>query len=486
MKTFDRIGAMLGPLLLAVLVLACGCNCPREAPATSGAALAAPLLTYVGPEEKPGPTAWQPVPNAGQSVLEPYLSQAFYQYDKEPYGLPVTTKPYGNFVDRIQYEKSEYKGETVRIGFIGCLSGPAQDYSGNMLKGATLAMEELNAQGGYQGMPFELITRDDKAVMGVDGHMMVELIFDEEVLGILGSMSSDTTHVGIRVALKSEVVQMTSISTDPTISQIIIPWAFRILADDWSQGRAMAKLIYKDLGLTRVAIIERNNRYGRMGSMEIARVAQRLGHPVTVKLKIDLAADAKPEDYIPQLRIVKDYDPEAIVIWGMYKEASLVTRQARAMGIDAVIFGADGLVSQTYIDITGQDSEGVVVTFPYNHYRDSGVNKDFIANYTKKYGKAPDSFSAHGYDAMLAMGRAVLNSGNKNGKEKGLNRALVRDELARVKDLEGATGLISFDHTGNDMRIVEFAVIEEGQFKFLDQARIDALRIQTHARAHGL
>jgi branched-chain amino acid transport system substrate-binding protein len=463
-------------LSLRVLVLASMAACGEEGGDGDVAAEDSPSpIAYVGPLQPSATTAWKTIPNPGQSVLAPHLTQAYHQYCQDPYGLP-TAKPYGNFVDPIQAEKPEPLGPAARIGFIGCLSGPAASYSGNMLAGAQLAMEELNRAGGYFGRPFELVTRDDKAVMGLDGHAMVELIFDENVVGILGSMSSDTTHVGIRVALKAEVPQMTSISTDPTISQVIVPWAFRILADDWSQGRAMAKLVFQDLGLTKVAIIERNNRYGRMGSLEIARVAQRMGHPVAIKLKVDLV-----EDYSPQLRIVKDYHPEALVIWGMYTEASRITKQARAMGIDAVIFGADGLVSQKYIELTGKDAEQVIVTFPYNFYRDTEVNRAFIKNYTAKYGSEPDSFSAHGYDAMLAMGTAILEAGERHGKDKGLNRAFVRDELARLEGLEGATGRIGFDHTGNDMRVVEFAVIEDGKFQSLDGNRKAKLREQLHA-----
>jgi branched-chain amino acid transport system substrate-binding protein len=455
-------GATMGLLLFAL-----GCDGQADAPAP--AAQDAPLV-YLGPQQPRPESEWAYKFNEGQNVLPPELTQPFYDYDKEPYGYPLK-KPYGDFVDPMAYEAAPYVGETVRIGFIGCLSGPVQKYSGEMLAGAQLALEEFNAAGGYFGMPFEIITRDDQARMGLDGHAMVELIYDEEVLANLGSMSSDTTHVGVRLALKAEIAQMTSISTDPTITQVVIPWAFRVLADDWSQGRAMAKLIFEDLGLERVAILERNNRYGRMGSKEIANVAQRLGHPVEVKLKYDPA-----EDFSGHLNIVKEYDPDALVIWGMYANASRITQQARAMGIDALIFGADGLVSDEYIRLTGPAAEGVIVTFPFNDTRQTATTQDFIRNYTERYGHRPDSFAAHGYDAMLSVGRAVLSAGERHGELEGLNRARIRDEIARTKDLPGATGAINFDHTGNDMRVVEFAVIENGRFRYLDQAKLETLR----------
>jgi len=433
-----------------------------------------PPLVPMGPPGEPEPSRWEYEHNPGQNVLPPELSQPFHDYQIEPYAWPHK-KPYGDYVDQAAYDAPPYEGETVRVGFIGCLSGPVNKYSGEMLKGAQLAMEQFNAEGGYFGRPFEIITRDDQAKMGLDGHVMVELIFDEEVLAILGSMSSDTTHVGLRVSLKSEIAQMTSISTDPSITQVVSPWMFRILADDWSQGRAMAKLVFHDLGLERVAIMERNNRYGRMGSTEIAKVAQRLGHPVQVKLKYDPA-----DDFTDQLRIVKAYEPQALVIWGMYANAAKITQQARALGIDALILGADGLVSDQYIVQAGQHAEGAVVTFPYNDTRQTEATQGFIRDYTERYGHAPDSFAAHGYDAMLAVGTAILNAGEEHGEEAGLNRARIRDQIALTGDLQGATGDIDFDHTGNDMRVVEFAIIEDGRFRYLDEERLAALRTELH------
>ena len=183
------------------------------------------------------------------SVLEPKYVQPYYNFAR-PSSIPLD-RSFSDFVDPIGRSDISFENDDeVRIGFLGCLSGPAKAYSGEMLNGAMMAVEEINAAGGYHGKPVRLIQRDDQALMGENANQMVKLCYEDRVLGVLGSMSSDTTHVALRVALKAEVPEITSISTDPTITQIVVPWVFRCLADDWSQSRALAKYVFEERRIT--------------------------------------------------------------------------------------------------------------------------------------------------------------------------------------------------------------------------------------------
>lgn len=385
-----------------------------------------------------------------QTVLGPEYTQP-YVFFARPHSVPLS-KDYSDFVDPVGRDDTSFENEPeVRIGFLGCLSGPAKSYSEEMLRGARLAQEEINASGGYRGKPLVLKVRDDKAVMGRTANETVGLIYEDRVLAFLGSMSSDTTHVAQRLALKGECAQLTSISTDPTITQVFIPWIFRCLADDWSQSRALAKLIFRDRGFRKVALLERNNRYGRMGSAELKRVAKRMKRPITLSMRYGPTAD-----FVDYARRIRDYGADAVVIWGLYADASQIVRALKAEGLEIPVFGADGLVSQAFIDMAGEAAEGVLVTYPYDYYRDDPLTQEFNARFRERYGHEPDSFAAHGYDAMHLLWKAVQRGG--------LNRTRIRDALAETRDFHGVTGMISFDLRGNDMRGVDFAVVHDGKF----------------------
>jgi branched-chain amino acid transport system substrate-binding protein len=94
----------------------------------------------------------------------------------------------------------------VRIGFLG----PVQDHRDQalgrmMLNGATMAIEDVNAAGGYGGKPFKLMVHNDSAIWGASSNEIVKMIYDEKVWGMLGSIDPNTTHIALRVSLKSEL-----------------------------------------------------------------------------------------------------------------------------------------------------------------------------------------------------------------------------------------------------------------------------------------
>ena len=138
----------------------------------------------------------------------------------------------------------------VRIGFFGPIEhNPEQVFGLRMLHGAQLAIEEANARGGYGGKPFQLMLHNDydnwqaKAVYGDDrptdptiwgsaSNEVVKMVYDDQDWAIFGSISSESTHIALRVALKAEIPIVNSASTDPTIPETYIPWYFTDLQDD--------------------------------------------------------------------------------------------------------------------------------------------------------------------------------------------------------------------------------------------------------------
>ena len=150
----------------------------------------------------------------------------------------------------------------VRIGFFGPIEhSPEQVFGLRMLHGAQLAVEEANARGGYGGKPFKLMLHNDydnwqaKAVYGDDratdptiwgsaSNEVVKMVYDDQDWAMFGSISSESTHIALRVALKAEIPIVNSASTDPTIPETYIPWYFTDVQDDRVQGLTLARHIY--------------------------------------------------------------------------------------------------------------------------------------------------------------------------------------------------------------------------------------------------
>lgn len=380
-------------------------------------------------------------------------------------GLPEYAVPYKDYrkPDRVFFAKpNEYRGPgrddrdfeddaEVRLGLLAPLDGPAKAYGIEMQRGALLAVKQANAKGGVNGKPVRLVSRDDKGLQGEAANGAVQLIEEDRVLAILGTVHSANSHVLFRVALKTEVPCITSVSTDPTLTQHSIPWGFRCLVDDQPQGRALARYLFETRKYTKICTMWFNNKYGRMGIQEIRNIAKRLQHPVLYDLPFNVG-----DDFTAQLTKVKESGAEALVLWGLYKEIAAIVKQARAMGITAELVGGDGFVSQAFLDYAGEAAEGLVATFPYDIEWADPVNRTFVADFTKEYGHEPDSFGAHGFDAMRLLIAAV--------EKGGMNRARIRDALALTTDFPGVTGRITLDNVGNDTRVPPLARVVKGRF----------------------
>ena len=221
-----------------------------------------------------------------------------------PYAnTPEDMRPFGKFTEPYYefYQKpEEYNGaardvptlkpqdvDEVRIGFLGPIENhPDQALGRMMLNGALLAIEEANARGGYGGKPFRLMVHNDAALWGASSNEIVKMVYDEKVWAMLGSISGDSTHIALRVFLKSEVPIVNSAATDPTIPETIIPWYLTTIQDDRVQSYTLARRIYTDLGLKRVALLRVNDRYGRFGVLKFRDAARRLGHPVVDRAEV--------------------------------------------------------------------------------------------------------------------------------------------------------------------------------------------------------
>ena len=274
--------------------------------------------------------------------------------ENRPYAnTPEDLRPYGKFTvpyDEFYQKQVEYNGaardavtlkprdvDEVRIGFLGPIENhPDEPLGRMMLNGALLAIEEANARGGYGGTPFKLMVHNDQALWGASSNEIVKMAYDEKVWAMLGSLGADSTHIGLRVSLKAELPIVNSASTDPTIPETIIPWYLATLQDDRVQSYTLARRIYTDLGLTRVALLRVNDRYGRFGVLKFKDAARRLGHPVTIEQKYVPGST----DFKRSLGIIADSNAEAIVIWGDQAPAAAILKQMRELGMKQRVFGS--------------------------------------------------------------------------------------------------------------------------------------------------
>jgi len=374
--------------------------------------------------------------------------------------------------------------DTVKLGFIGPIMSTVSVATGGasheepmgiqMLRGVRLAIEEANSRGGYlkRDIPFELVISNDNGLWGSSGNEIVKLAYRDGVWGILGTIDGANSHIAIRVALKAEVVMINSGDTDPTFIETNIPWVARVIGDDRQMGYLLADYLYRKLGYERIGIIRSNNRYGRFGVRELRDSSRRLGYPIAMEINYLLGGD----DFSLQLERLIEADVDAIVHWGDAEDGARVLNQMRAKGMTHPFFASDRCLSQAFVEIAGDNAEGVVCTSPWNPQREDARLATFYATFRERFGVDAGTYAAHGYDGMNMLIHSIQLAG--------LNRAKIRDVLAhRSVPWPGVTGDIPLSAALDDDGEVFLAKFENGEWRYYSR---EDLAIPSGMEADGV
>lgn len=355
-------------------------------------------------------------------------------------------------------------GEEPRwaIGILGALTGPKAIYGKPHLQGASLAAAEVNAAGGIAGTPLEIIAVDDGGEMGRVGDLMTRLIYDQNVVAVVGSVDSGCTHVAAMLAVKAHVPHLTCVATDPSLTRAGSPWTFRTLADDDRQAAALVEWLWGQ-GLKRISLLAGESRYGRMGARIFARRFREKGGEVTGPVFMT-ATEASASNAV---RDAGTDRAQAAVLWMLAPEGRLAATALRRSGFAGTVAGGDGLASPAFYRSGDRTVDGVVVTCPYAAAAEIPENTAFRRAYEAAYGEPADSFAAHAYDTVKLIASAASAVDAAGRRNPPAMRETLRNILSRISVFRGATGVMGFDASGNDVRQVRLAVCRNGALELM-------------------
>jgi branched-chain amino acid transport system substrate-binding protein len=414
------------------------------------------------------------IPNLG---LKKDSNYAATSVEVEPFRGVVPFKEH--FLEQLEYTgpgraipEPEHVA-TVKIGFIGPIMSTVSVATGGksheeqlgikMLQGARLAIEQANARGGYlkRKIPFELAISNDNGLWGASGNEIIKMAYRDGVWAILGTIDGANTHIAIRVALKAELVMLTTGDTDPTYIETNIPWVGRAIGDDRQQGYLLVDYLYRKMKYQRVGIIRASNRYGRFGVREINDGSRRLGFPIAMEMAYKVGST----DFSMELGRLKEAKVDALVHWGDAQEGALVLNQMRKMGMDQPFFCSDRCVQDEFIRLAGENAEGVICAYPWNPDRQDPKLEAFRRDFSTRYGENPETYAAHAYDGMNMLIWAI--------QAAGLNRAKIRDVIAYLpKPWPGVTGDIPLSACLDDVGDVFLAKREGGKWKYYSREEL--------------
>ena len=350
--------------------------------------------------------------------------------------------------------------ETIKIGGVGCLTGGAATFGISVKNGCNLAFDTVNAEGGVDigGKKYlvNFIMEDDQGSPEVAANAFRKLIDQDEVLAIIGAVTSKCTLAGVPIAQDAGIPV---ISPSSTALQVTLTgdYIFRTCFTDPFQGAVVASFSYNDLKAKTAAVIFDNaNEYTKGLAEAFKENFEKLGGKVVAYESF--TDEDKTSDFSAQLTNIKAANPEVLFLAAYYSAAALEAKQARALGITATFVGADGWDSPELVKLGGEAIEGGYFCNHFSPEDPRPVVQNFVKKYTEAHGQTPDAFATLGYDTALILVDSLKRAGTMEG-------AAIRDAIAST-NLECVSGKITFDENRNPVKSAAIIKVENGKFVF--------------------
>jgi branched-chain amino acid transport system substrate-binding protein len=340
----------------------------------------------------------------------------------------------------------------VKVGINYELSGEVATYGQSCKDGIIMAFDEINEAGGVNGMKLVAVIQDNKSDPAEATSLATKLITQGNVVACLGPATSGNFMATIPVAMQNGVpVISASATADEGVTTDaagnVNEYVFRLCFNDSFQGVTMASFALGNLNAKNAVIIQdKSSDYAEGLARNFTDTFEAGGGSIVAHE----GYVSKDRDFKSILTSIKGKNFDVIFLPGYYQEAGLVIKQARELGIDAPILGADGFDSPVLLELAGEDAlNDVYFSNHYSSLDEDPMVKNFIEDFGAIYNAEPNAFHALGYD----LGRFIADA---IGRAETVDGEGVKNALASTKGFVGGTG--SFD-MGPDHNPIKAAVV---------------------------
>ena len=326
----------------------------------------------------------------------------------------------------------------VKLGHVAPMTGPQAHLGKDNEYGARLAVEELNAQGldiGGATAKFELLAEDD-AADPKQGAIVAQKLVDAKVQGVVGHLNSGTTIPASKLYSDAGIPQISGSATNPKYTQQGFATAFRVMANDVQQGKALGEFAAKQ-GFKTVAIVDDRTAYGQGLADEFRKAAEAAG----IKVVATEYTNDKATDFKAILTKIKSKKPDLVFYGGMDAQGGPMAKQMKELGIKARFLGGDGVCTPEFIQLGGEASEGNYCSLPGMPLEKLAKGPEFKDKFTKKFGTEIQLYAPYVYDAVMVMADSMKRANS-------VEPAKFLPEVGKT-NYDGVTALIQFDQFGD-------------------------------------
>ena len=354
------------------------------------------------------------------------------------------------------------KDNTIKIGALFAITGPNSLLGAPEDKTARMIVDDINKNGGINGMKVELIVKDTGSKPENAISFAKQLIEEENVVAIIGPSGSGETMAIKDICQKAQTPLLSCAAADsivnplaryvfktPQNTSMVVEWLFKTM---------------KKKGISKIGVVTSNTGFGKDGKANLEKIAPEYG--ITIVISEEYDKDAT--DLTALMTKVNAAGVQAVVNWSVEPAQSIVPKNMKQLDMKVPLYLSHGFGNIGYVQAAGEAAEGIV--FPCgrlliaNELPNTNPQKKLLikysSDYKKLYKEEPSTFGGHAYDALLILKTAIENA-------KSTDKDKIVDAIEKIKNLSGTAGIFNFsetDHNGLTMDALEMLTVKNGKF----------------------
>lgn len=367
--------------------------------------------------------------------------------------------------------------DTIKIGHIGVSSGFLKSVGEPSNVAIDIAVEEINAAGGINGKPIELIRYDTGSDPKQAAVAARTLARDDEVIAIAGPFSSGEASVALNDADRLKVLMLPTSSSAPGLTEGRT-FGWRLTEDEQKQfGRLLAAMKEKGLPMETAAIVYvsdevvANSAGTKLYPALLAEAGVEVGDPIPVQ--------SKTFDMSAQVANIVQANPDIVAVAALPESASKLIAELDRQGYEGRVIGSQIFADPNVVELFGPEGDGTLVVAGFwkgFNEQATAFNEKFVALAEERgiHKLGAHHSDAQAYDTIYLIKQLMEAAGTTGDPD-----LLEEERLALVEQMEGVrfSGILGDDicFAGHDAELPGYVIeITGGEWTKFAEAPADS------------
>lgn len=341
--------------------------------------------------------------------------------------------------------------QSILVGVVLPLTGEFAIYGEPIRRGIEVAFEQTQAQEDYP-FPLELRIEDSQGDPERAAQLLAEL-FEAGAPAVIGGVTTQEALAMVEVAEQQDRVLLSPSASSPLLTGISTNF-FRVFPSDFLEGTKMGHFATETLRAETVVIAAAESEYAKGIQQVFQREVERNGGQVLEVIEYPRNTD----DLAGVADRMMTLNPDAVYLADYADGLVILISQLESRGYEGHVLTTSSIATPEVVEQIGAAAEGVMFTQSnYDVSSDAPQIQELVQAFQEEYGRTPDLYAAHGYDAMRVYAFALAQGGGHRPNE-------FWQGMRSINNFPGVTGPIQFDEQGDVQKFPRVYVVRDSGF----------------------